>query len=48
VAESIATGNLTSAEVAAALYGVGEVLPQAGADVQETEAAPVEPMSMSY
>lgn len=48
VVDSIATGNLTSAELATALYGDSEVLPQAGVDVQKTEAAPVEPMSMSY
>ncbi|MBC8118925.1 MAG: hypothetical protein H7X75_05040 [Burkholderiaceae bacterium] len=48
VQDSIATGNLTSAELATSLYGDVEVAPQKGADVLTTEAAPVEPLSMSY
>ncbi len=48
VTHSIATGNLSSAEVPTFLYGDTEVLPETGVDVQKTEALPVEPLSMSY
>ena len=48
VKDSIATGNLTSAELATFLYGNDEVTPQKGVDVLTTEAAPVEPLSTSY
>lgn len=48
VKDSIATGNLTSAELATFLYGEDEVVPQSGIDVFKTEAQPLEPLSMSY
>lgn len=48
VLDSIATGNLTSAELATSRYGDVERAPGKGVDVQKTEAAPVEPLSMSY
>ena len=48
VRDSIATGNLTSAELATFLYGDEGVAPERGVDVLKTEAAPVEPLSMSY
>ncbi|MDQ3446481.1 MAG: hypothetical protein M3496_09975 [Pseudomonadota bacterium] len=48
VTDSIATLNLSAAELAEYLYGEGERLPEKGIDVEETKAAPVEPLSMSY
>jgi len=48
VTDSIATLNLSASELAEYLYGDGERLPEKGIDVEETKAAPVEPLSMSY
>ena len=48
VKDSITSGNLTSAELATFLYGNDDVVPDKGADVLKTEAAPLEPLSMSY
>lgn len=47
VVDSIATLNLSALELAEFLDD-GEPLPMKGIDVQETKAAPVEPLSMSY
>ena len=47
VFDSIATGSLTSGELSKQLYSEPAAAP-AGVDVQKTEAAPVEPLSMSY
>ncbi len=48
VVDSIATLNLSASELAEFLDGDGELLAEKGIDVQETKAAPVEPLSMSY
>ena len=48
VLDSIATLNLSSSELAEFLDGDGELVVENGIDVQETKAAPVEPLSMSY
>lgn len=48
VTDSIATLGLNATELAELLYGDGERLAEKGIDVEETKAAPVEPLSMSY
>ena len=48
VSGSIATLGLNATELAELLYGDGERLAENGIDVEETKAAPVEPLSMSY
>ncbi len=48
VADSIATLNLSSAELADQLDDGEELATDKGIGVHETQAAPVEPLSMSY
>ena len=48
VTDSIATLNLSASELAEYPYGDGERFPEKGIHVEETKAAPVEPLSMSY
>jgi len=48
VTDSIPPLKVSASELAEYLYGDGERLPEKGIDVEETRAAPVEPLSMSY
>ncbi len=48
VADSIATLNLTAAELAEGMDDGGKPLVDQGIDVQQTNAAPVEPLTTSY
>lgn len=48
VADTIATLNSSALDLAELADGDGEPLAGKGIDVQETKAAPVEPLSMSY
>jgi hypothetical protein len=48
VADSIATFNLSAAELADAMDDGGKPAADQGIDVQQTNAAPVEPLTTSY
>ena len=48
VVDSIATLKLSASELAEFLDGDGERLDEKAIDVQDTPAAPVEPLSTSY
>jgi len=48
VADSIATLNLSSAELADEMDDGGKPIVNQGVDVQQTKAAPVEPLTTSY
>lgn len=48
VPDSIATLNLSSAELEDLLDDGGELVTDPGIDVLDTTAAPIEPLSMSY
>lgn len=48
VADSIATLNLSTAELADEMDDGGKPLANQGIDVQQTNAAPVEPLTTSY
>ncbi len=48
VADSIATLNLSAAELANEMDDGGKPLVDHGVDVQQTNAAPVEPLTTSY